>query len=125
MATFSAKLVSVEPGRVEISAPVGANCLQQHGFGHAALTFGIGDSAAGYAALSVMPLETEVLTSEMKIHLLAPARGDMLHAIGRVIKTGKRLVIVQADVFACTGSDRSHIAFLTGTMIPVSATSKA
>jgi acyl-coenzyme A thioesterase PaaI-like protein len=66
-----------------------------------------------------MPLEAEVLTSEMKIHLLAPAQGTHLQAIGRVIKPGRRLVIVQAEVFAIDKDSRTQVALMTGTMVPI------
>ena len=119
MATLQAELALIEKGQVEIHAPILAGSRQQHGFAHAGLTFAIGDSAAGYAALSVMPENTEVLTTEMKVNLLAPAQGEMLIARGRVIKPGRKLVIVQADVFARDGTNETHVALLTGTMIPV------
>ncbi|MDA5558801.1 PaaI family thioesterase [Shimia sp. MMG029] len=118
MATFGAELADIDAGQITIRAPILPTCSQQHGFGHAALTFGLGDSAAGYAALSVMPQGAEVLTSEMKIHLLAPAQGDRLEAIGKVIKPGRRLVIVQAEVFAILAEQRTQIALMTGTMVP-------
>lgn len=119
MTTMGAEIADISEGRVTLHAPVLAQCQQQHGFGHAALTFGLGDSAAGYSALSVMPLEAEVLTSEMKIHLLASAQGDRLEAVGLVVKPGKRLVIVQAEVYAIQGPIRTQIALMTGTMVPV------
>jgi len=119
MQTFGATIAEMSHGSVTLSAPILEGCKQQHGFGHAALTFGLGDSAAGYSALSVMPLAAEVLTSEMKTHLLAPAKGDRLEAVGKVIKPGKRLVIVQADVFAIDRDIRTHIALMTGTMVPI------
>ncbi|KPA20142.1 Thioesterase superfamily protein [Shimia sp. SK013] len=118
MATFGAQLDEMPVGQVTLRAPILDGCQQQQGFAHAALTFGLGDSAAGYSALSVMPLEAEVLTSEMKIHLLAPAQGDRLEAIGKVIKPGRRLVIVQAEVFAISGDTRTQVALMTGTMVP-------
>jgi len=119
MTTLGARLVSLAPGLSRIEAPILPGSRQQHGFGHAGLTFAIGDSAAGYAALSVMADNHEVLTSEMKIHLLAPAKGDLLIAEGRVIKPGRRLVIVQADVYALDAGQQTHVALLTGTMIPI------
>lgn len=121
MTTLGARLDHVGEGVAQISAPILPGARQQHGFGHAGLTFALGDSAAGYAALGVMPEDCEVLTSEMKIHLLAPARGDRLVARGRVIKAGRRLVIVQADVHAVSEGHETHVALLTGTMIPVPA----
>jgi len=119
MATLGASLHLSGPGQTEISAPILDDSRQQQGFAHAGLTFAIGDSAAGYAALSLMPDDHEVLTTEMKINLLAPGKGDHLIARGRVIKPGRRLMVVQADVFAVTGGAEKHIALLTGTMMPV------
>lgn len=123
METLGARLVGLAPGETRIEAPILPGSLQQHGFAHAGLTFAIGDSAAGYAALSILPEGSEVLTTEMKINLLAPARGQMLIARGRVIKPGRRLVIVQADVHVrdAEGDPETHVALLTGTMFPVLA----
>lgn len=119
MATLGARLVALSDGAAVIEAPILPGSRQQHGFGHAGLTFAIGDSAAGYAALSLMAEGAEVLTTEMKINLLAPAQGERLIARGRVIRPGRRLVIVQADVHALQDGVETHIALLTGTMIPV------
>lgn len=121
MATLGARLKEVSAGTVTIEAPILATTRQQHGAGHAALTFAIGDSAAGYAALSLMGLETEVMTAEIKINLLAPAVGDLLIAKGRVIKPGRRLMVVGADILARTGESEVLIAVMLGTMVPVAA----
>ena len=119
MATLGARLVEVAHGRVRIEAPILPGSRQQHGFAHAGLSFAIGDSAAGYAALSVMPEGHEVMTTEMKIHLLAPAKGDLLVAEGRVLRPGRRLVIVEADIYAVEDGREAHVARLMGTMIPL------
>ena len=119
MATLGADLVELGAGTARIDAPILDTSLQQHGYGHAALTFAIGDSAAGYAALTTMGDSAEVLTAEMKINLLRPCAGDRLIARGRVIKPGKRLVVVQASVHAVTDGIEKEIALLQGTMIPV------
>jgi uncharacterized protein (TIGR00369 family) len=119
MHTIGARIDTIEAGLVSISAPILPGCTQQAGYGHAALSFALGDTAAGYAALSVMPEEAEVLTSEIKINLIAPAQGDRLIARGRVIKPGRRLVIVQSDVYAVTDGHETHIAVCLGTMVPI------
>jgi uncharacterized protein (TIGR00369 family) len=123
MATLGATLAAVAPGRVDILAPILPGSLQQQGHGHAALTFAIGDSAAGYAALTTLDHEHEVVTAEIKINLLAPARGDVLIARGKVLKPGRRLVVVSSEVFAQTqtpdGPQEKLIAVLQGTMVPV------
>jgi uncharacterized protein (TIGR00369 family) len=119
MTTFGARITRLTPGICEITAPILPLARQQQGFGHAGLTFALGDTAAGYAALALMPEGQEVLTVEMKINLIAPAAGELLVATGRVVKPGKRLVIVTAEVTAVTGTDRRVVAILQGTMIPV------
>lgn len=119
MNTLGATLAEVEHGCVTIHAPILAGSRQQQGFGHAGLTFSIGDSAAGYAALSTLPLDMEVVTAEIKINLLAPARGDLLIAVGKVVKPGRRLCVVTSEVFARAGGTDTLIAVLQGTMVPV------
>ena len=119
MKTLGAELESVGLGHVEIAAPILDTSKQQHGFAHAGLTFSIGDSAAGYAALSTLPADHEVLTTEMKINLLAPGSGDRLIARGKVIKPGRRLIIVHSDVYALQDGVETHIALMTGTMMPL------
>ena len=121
MSTLGAELVSVKRGKVVIAAPILAEMRQQHGFAHAAVSFALGDSAAGYAALSVMALNDEVVTAEMKINLLAPAAGERLEAKGRVIRAGRRLLVVGATVVAIKGDRRTDVAVLQGTMVPVNA----
>ncbi len=124
MHTLGAELASVRTANVTIKAPILPGSRQQQGFAHAGLTFAIGDSAAGYAALTTLPLDREVVTAEMKINLLAPALGDYLIAKGRIIKAGRQLIVVAADVYAVTGTHERHIAALQGTMVPVPATPK-
>ena len=119
MATLGAGIVEIAPGRVVVGAPILDLARQQHGFGHAALTFALGDTAAGYAALSLMPLTSEVLTVEMKINLIAPAAGDRLIATGRVVRAGRRLTVVTAEVEAEADGGRRTVAILQGTMLPV------
>jgi len=119
MQTFGASLDHVEEGNVVISAPVLRGSRQQQGMAHAALTFGLGDSAAGYAALTTLPEDQEVVTAEIKINLLAPGIGHSLRATGRVIKPGRRLIVVTSEVHAIDGGTETLIAVLQGTMVPV------
>ena len=100
MDLIGARMIRVEPGLVEIELPYRAELTQQHGFFHAGVTSTIADNAAGYAAYSLMPADASVLTTEFKINLLAPADGDELRALGRVIKPGRTLTVCEVDVFA-------------------------
>lgn len=119
MTSLGAKIDTIAPGRVSLRLPITAAVTQQHGFAHAGASFALGDSAAGYAALTLMPEGHEVLTIEMKINLIAPATGTCLIAEGEVIKPGRRISVVRATVHAedATGL-RKPVAILQGTMIP-------
>jgi uncharacterized protein (TIGR00369 family) len=119
MATLGASLRSVEPGHVVIDAPILPSATQQHGVAHAALTFALGDTAAGYAGLTTLPEDREVMTAEMKINLLAPGRGTGLRATGRVIRPGRRLIVSIAEVHALNEGAETLVAILQGTLIPV------
>lgn len=119
MSTFDARIDDLQAGNVVLSLPITPGVSQQHGFAHAGVSFALGDSAAGYAALSMMPPGSEVLTVEIKINLIAPAAGKRLIATGEVIRSGRRLCVVRATVLAedSTGR-RKATAILQGTMIP-------
>ena len=121
MTTLGAELESAAPGAVVITAPILPGSQQQQGFAHAALAFAIGDSAAGYAALTTMDQTMEVVTSEMKINLMRPGIGDRLVARGRVVHAGRRLVVVSAEVRAVKDGQEKLIALLQGTCTPVPA----
>jgi uncharacterized protein (TIGR00369 family) len=119
MATLGAELTSVMPGHVEISLPVAAPVSQQHGFVHAGAIAAIADSAAGYAALSLMPPGAGVLTTEFKINLLAPAGGEKLLARGRVIKAGRTLTLALTEVFTVKQGQEKLCAMLTATLMAI------
>ncbi|NNK78611.1 MAG: PaaI family thioesterase [Litoreibacter sp.] len=117
MTNLGARLDHITPGRCEISAPISTEALQQHGYAHAGLAFSLGDSAAGYSALSLMKPGQEVLTIEMKINLVAPAKGDTLIARGSVVRPGRTISVVAAEVFTQADNAEILVAKLQGTMI--------
>lgn len=102
MQTMGAKLTSIFPGAVEIELLFNENLTQQHGFVHAGAVGTIGDTACGYAALSLAPADMAVLTVEYKINLVAPAVGSKLIARGRVVRPGRTITVCSGDVFALT-----------------------
>lgn len=119
MTSLQAKLVEAQEGRCVIHAPLLDGFRQQHGTAHAAVTFALGDTAAGYAALTKMPPDSEVMTAEMKINLLSPAIGSWFEAVGEVVRAGRRLTVARAEVFIHSGDTRKSVAVLQGTMIGV------
>lgn len=119
MATLGATLVRVEDGEVEIALPVQAAHAQHTGALHAGVITAIVDSACGFAALSRMPEGRTVVSVEFKLNLLSPAIGDEMRAIGRVVRSGRTLTVCSGDVWAVTGTARTHVAIMQATMMSV------
>jgi uncharacterized protein (TIGR00369 family) len=117
MTTLGAELVRVEPGQCEIHLPYRADLCQQHGYIHAGVTTTLADNAAGYAAYSLMPANSAVLTVEFKVNLLAPAVGERLIARAHVRRSGKTISVVHADVFAVQGGKEKLVAVMLATMM--------
>jgi uncharacterized protein (TIGR00369 family) len=118
MSLIGAELTRVEPGVIEITLPYRADLAQHHGYLHAGVVTTIADSACGYAAYSLMPPKSEVLSVEFKVNLLRPAKGEVFLAVSEVLKSGKTLSVVRADVFGLDQSgQRELIATMLGTMM--------
>ncbi|AQS51555.1 DUF4442 domain-containing protein [Paenalcaligenes hominis] len=111
------ELIDVKPGEVILHMPFSQQVTQQNGYFHAGGTSAVADSAGGYAGYTLMPEGAEVLTVEFKINLLAPAQGDYLEAVGKVIRSGRTLTITQVDVFAISKEQRIHVALVQQTLI--------
>jgi len=117
MALIGARMVRVEPGRVDIELPVHDDLGQQHGYVHGGVVGMIADSAGGYAAFTLMPADASVLTVEFKMNMLAPAAGELLIARGEVLKPGRSISVVRADVWARRGARETRVAAMQQTLM--------
>ena len=104
MSHLGAVLHSVEPGRVEIDLPFRPELSQQHGFFHAGMVSTVADSAGGYAAYTLFPVDSSVLTVEFKVNLIAPADGERVRAVGQVIRSGRTLTICELKAYVFKGN---------------------
>ena len=109
--TIGAQLQTVAPGLVEIRLDFRPELGQQNGFLHAGMSATIADTAGGYAAMSLFGAGEDVLTTEFKLNLLAPAQGEYFIARGRVIKSGRTLSICQIEVAAFRSGTESLCAY--------------
>lgn len=122
MELIGARLTLVEPGVVEITLPYREDLTQQDRYLHAGIVTTIADSACGYAAYTLMPAGSAVLSVEFKVNLLRPAQGETFVARAEVVKAGRTLTVVRADVFGVAhDAERKLVATMQGTMIRVPA----
>ena len=118
MSLIGAELTRVEPGRVDITLPYRQDLTQQNGYLHAGIITTIADSASGYAAYSLMPPGAGVLSVEFKVNLLRPAIGKKFVAVAEVLKAGRSLSVVRADVIGqAQGGEEQLVAAMQATMI--------
>jgi uncharacterized protein (TIGR00369 family) len=119
MSHLGAVLEAVAPGRVEISCAFRPELSQQHGFFHAGIISTIADSAGGYAAFTLFPADSGVLTIEFKINLIAPAEGERALAVGEVIRSGRTITVCRIDAHVDKGGRRTHCATGLATLMTV------
>jgi len=117
MQLIRATLPVVKHGRTEIHLPHWEGIEQQHGFVHGGVVGMIADSAAGYAAMTMVPASASVLTVEYKMNLVAPADGDKLIARGQVVRPGRTLIVTKAEVFAVRDGQETLCALMQQTIM--------
>jgi uncharacterized protein (TIGR00369 family) len=122
MKTIGATLERVEPGYCEIHLPFREDLCQQHGFMHAGVTGTIADNAAGYAAYTLMPADSSVLSVEFKLNLLRPAAGEKLISRARVKRAGRSITVVEAEVSALADGEEKPVAAMLATMMCMQGT---
>jgi uncharacterized protein (TIGR00369 family) len=117
MKHLGAELAVLGAGHAEIHVPFRMEVTQQHNYFHAGVSGAIADSACGYAAYTLMPADSSVLTVEYKMNLLAPADGEKLMARARVLRSGRTLKICAADVYVLKGGAETHCATMLATIM--------
>jgi uncharacterized protein (TIGR00369 family) len=111
----------ISEGRFETSLPVRSEHRQQDGFVHAGVLATMADHTAGYAAYTLIPETSRILTIEFKINFFKPAVGDLLVCRSAVISPGKRIIVAESDLYAKPAATEKHVARATVTLAAVAA----
>jgi len=115
--TLNGKISFIGPGELQIAAPFDERFTQQDGFLHAGVVTTLMDSACGYAAYTLMPADSRVLSVEFKVNFLSPAQGEQFRAEGRVVKSGKTITVCVGKFFALQNEQEKLVAIMQATMI--------
>jgi uncharacterized protein (TIGR00369 family) len=119
VAELGITLTAVGPGWCETEVAIQPRHLQQNGFVHAGVLATLGDHTAGAAAGSLVGVDEGVLTVEFKINLLRPALGELVRCRAQVLRAGRTLSVVEAEMFAVAGGDPKLVAKSTVTLAVV------
>ena len=120
IADLGVELDAVAEGRCETSLGVRPRHLQHSGQVHAGVLTTLADHTAGAAAQTLAPEGMFVATAEMKISLLRPAKGERLVCRGRVLKPGRQLSFVEAEVHCVEDGHEHLVAKVSATMAMIS-----
>lgn len=118
---LGAKLTGLDRGSCELSLPISAQLLQQHGFAHGGVVSYLADNALTYAGGTA--LGSNALTLEFKINYVRPAVGELLIARAHAEATGKTQSVCRCNVYAVKDGEEKLCAVAQGTIVP--APSKA
>jgi uncharacterized protein (TIGR00369 family) len=121
MKTLGARLVRVEYGICEFALPYSPKVTQQHDTFHGGAIAAIADIAGGYAGLTTLAPDSEITTAEFKINLLASKKGGELRAVGKTVKSGKRIVVTTAEVIHIDEitKEATLLAVMQQSLVPV------
>jgi uncharacterized protein (TIGR00369 family) len=119
IAHLGIELENLGPECCEASLAVQSWHLQQTNVVHAGVIATLADHCAGAAASTNLQAGEFVVTAEYKINLLRGARGDKLRCRAEVLKPGRRLVVVEAQVWSETAGRSELVAKLNATMAVV------
>lgn len=114
-------IARLEPGLCEMHLPFRRDLTQQHGFFQAGVVAMLADNAGGYAAYSLMPAGMEVLAVEFKVNFMSPAKGEVMIARGRVLKSGRTLSITAVEVFMRDDGRETLVAAMQQTCMGIAA----
>ncbi len=94
------RLDRIEAGSVSALIDLGVEHKQQSGLTHGGVIATLADVAAGFAGFTLIAVDQQMVTVELKVSYYYPARGSRLRAEGRVMKHGNTLSYCEADVYS-------------------------
>lgn len=89
---------SVEPGRAVMSLPIRDDHKQNHGVVHGGAIASLIDSAMAFAIIPILAENEHTTTVDLTIHYLRPLTEGKATATARVVRAGRRVIAVSAEV---------------------------
>jgi uncharacterized protein (TIGR00369 family) len=114
MALVGAEIMELSRGACVLAVDRRPQLLQQHGYFHGGVTAFLIDNATTIAAATVHG--QAALTAEYKLNFLSPAAGERLICWARVVRAGRQLSVVAADVVCFSGGSEKPTATALATI---------
>src|SRR5450432_2075465 len=97
-------MTGLEPGSATIELDVDERLANPMGTLHGGVLCDIADAAMGIAYASELARGESFTTLELKINFMKPVRRGHLRAVGKVVKRGRTVGLVECDVLDDKGS---------------------
>lgn len=89
---------TVEPGRAVLTMPIRDELKQNHGVAHGGSIAAVIDSAMALAIMPMLAENERTTTVDLTIHYLRPLTEGTARATARVVRAGKRVITVSAEL---------------------------
>lgn len=93
------ELEDIASGTAKLALNVRKELTQNQGVVHGGAIASLIDTATAFAILSLLEPKEKVTTVDLTISYLRPATGGRLTAVAKVVRSGRRLYVVSAEVF--------------------------
>lgn len=92
------ELETVAPGTATLSLQITNDLKQNNGVVHGGAIASLIDSATAFAIISVLPPDEKATTADLTISYLRPLKEGRAHSTARVLRAGRRLIVVSAEL---------------------------
>ncbi|HXC71601.1 MAG TPA: PaaI family thioesterase [Pyrinomonadaceae bacterium] len=89
---------AVEPGHAVLTMPIRSELKQNHGVAHGGSIAAVIDSAMALAIMPMLAENERTTTVDLTIHYLRPLTQGTARASARVVRAGKRVITVSAEL---------------------------
>jgi uncharacterized protein (TIGR00369 family) len=92
------ELEDIKAGAATLALDVREELKQNHGVVHGGVVASLIDSAAAFAVISVLPPDERATTADLTISYLRPLTKGRARCTARVVRAGRRLIVVSAEL---------------------------
>lgn len=93
------RLIDIRAGEATIRIEMRDELRQPHGLLHGGVTATLIDTAMAFAVITELAENEKASTVDLTVHYLRPHTAGAFSCTARIIRAGKRLLTVAADVF--------------------------
>jgi uncharacterized protein (TIGR00369 family) len=97
------RLVEMRPGEAVIEIDMRDELRQPHGLLHGGVTATLIDTAMAFAVITKLEENEKASTVDLTVHYLRPHTAGKISCTAKVVRAGKRIIKLTADVFNESG----------------------